>query len=66
MINSFHEGRGIFYTPPPPNNFFISNLHIKIFHRIHYQVLFSIALIIAIAKNKGVRTSPPSLTQHVK
>ena len=58
MINSFHEGRGIFYTPPPQIIFYISNLHIKIFHRIHYQVLFSIALIIAIAKNEGVRTPP--------
>ena len=26
---------------------------------IHYQVLFSLALIIAIAKNEGVRTPPP-------
>ena len=60
MINFFHEGRGIFYTPPPQIIFYISNLHIKIFHmKIHYQVLFSIALIIAIEKNEGVRTPPP-------
>ena len=59
---------GGFFTPPPQIIFYKSNLHIKIFHRIHYQVLFFIALIIAIAKNEGVRPPPPppSLTQHVK
>ena len=61
MINSFHEGRGIFYAPPPPPIIFLykqfthKNLHMN----IHYQVLFSLALIIAIAKNEGVRTLPP-------